>query len=226
MAVERTVNIDFQTNAPRAAAEVAQVDKSLQGVAASGNQAAGQIARVSAGVSSVAGKATTIDGLGGAISRATAPLRRFLTGVNTVGRIAAGLGASATLAEGLLEGFGLRESDAARRSRKTAEEVATEARIGQQASGSTTGGIASLLREREAVLRERTISGGGFRDFLRGISGGNVSFDFMGVDAQFDEQVAKIDKQIGAIREQQERQTAIAARIARSTNEAARFRAR
>lgn len=226
MAVERTVNIDFQTNAPKAAAEVAQVDKSLQGVAASGNQAAGAIASVSAGVSSVAGKTTGLDGLGGAISRATAPLRRFLTGVNTVGRIAAGLGAAATLSEGLLEGFGLRESDAARKSRKSAEEIATEARIGQQAAGSTTGGITSLLREREAVLRERTLSGGGFRDFLRGISGGNVSLDFMGVDAKFDEQVAKIDKQIAAIRDQQERQTAIAARIARSTNDAVRFRAR
>lgn len=227
MAVERTVNIDFQTNAPKAAAEVAQVDKSLQGVAASGNQAATAMDRATS---------TQVEGgfgrIGRSIKEATRPARDFVgafTGIVGLASRVGGLIAFAGVAiEGVRQLFG-GETPEEKDKREAERQQAIRARVGGQLAGRGQQG-AALSRRLEALNAARwRLPGEGFGGEFLLVSQPGQPDQQMSIE-QRDEEVKFIMNQLQAIEKKQaadiEAMRKATEATARNTGAANRYRAR
>ena len=223
MAVERTVNIDFQTNAPKAAAEVAQVDKSLQGVAASGNQAAGAMDRATS---------TRVEGgfgrIGRSIKEATKPARDFVGSFTSIIGLASRIGGLFAFAgvaiEGLRQAFG-GETPEERQQREDDRQQAIRVRTGGQLTGRGQQG-AALARRLQALVDARGDAPGGQFRFVRNEDGTERMMPLDEVREEMKylrEQLSATEKKqaadIEAIRKSTET-------TARNTGAANRFRAR
>ena len=227
MAVERTVNIDFQTNAPKAAAEVAQVDKSLQGVAASGNQAAGAMDRATS--SRVEGGFGRI---GRSLREATKPARDFVGSFASIVGLASRLGGLAAFGALAVDTLGRLfggETPEERQQREDDRQQAIRVRTGGQLTGRGQQGAA-------LTKRLRALQSARYRELGEGFTGGPLIVtqdgqpDQQMTYEQRDEEVKYIQERLRMIEEKQRAELEAIRKstetTARNTGAANRYRAR
>lgn len=212
MAVERTVQINIQTNAPKAAAEIAQVDRAVDNMAQTAESGVGRVERATGRLGQAAG------GVRQTLRALSAPFQMLA-------RAGFIIGAATGIAAGVGRLFGS-ETDSEYADRMAREDGASGTIAGLQRRGQSGAGVRSLLNERARLVDIRSRDGGNFLgDWIRGLSGGAIDPSF-GRTREWDRAIASVDRQIEMIRKANERQASAAEETARNTRNILRTRPR
>lgn len=230
MAVERTVQINIQTNAEEAARSINSVEdsiKAVKGASAGANQQMVGVSRAFGELGrSADANAGLIERASGRLLRAFGGVGRTVSAIRAPFRMLGQIGAVAAAAAGAVNVIGSffgAETQQQRQARKTVEEAGASGITRMQSSGQSGAGVRSLLEERKRLMRQRGQFGGGITDFFQNTIGIDPSF---GAIQGIDDSVAAIDKQIAAIEQHASKNAEAAEEIARLTRTIVRTRAR